>query len=84
MTTLGLAVAVECTVDDNTVGNNVLSYTVAFPGDLRALSITRAIATFGGNDIHVLCRAQTVGGTARVTNVVAVVTPMPASFVTEY
>jgi Collagen triple helix repeat (20 copies) len=84
VTTLGPAVSVECTVDDNLVGNNVLSYTAAFPGELRTLAITRAIATFGGHDIHVLCRAQTVGGTARVLNVVAVATPVPSNFVLDY
>lgn len=84
ITTLGPAVDVECTVDDNLVGNNRFSNTDAFPGELRGLSITRAISTPGGRDVHVLCRAQTVGGTARVLNVVAVATPLPANVILDY
>jgi hypothetical protein len=84
ITTLGPAVDVECTVDDNLVGNNRFSNTDAFPGELRGLSITRAISTPGGRDVHVLCRAQTVGGTARVLNVVAVATPLPGNVILDY
>ena len=60
------------------------SYTAAFQGELRGLSITRVIATPGGQDVHVLCRSQTVGGTARVLNVVAVATPLPANAILDY
>jgi len=78
------AVTVECTVDDNLVGNNTFSYTSAFPGDLRALSITRAISVPGGRDVNVFCRSQTIGTTAQVQAVVAVLTPMPGSFFIDY
>jgi Collagen triple helix repeat (20 copies) len=78
------AVTVECSVDDNLVGNNTNSYAAAFPGELRSLAITRAIATFGGHDIHVLCREQTVGGSARVLSLVAVVTPVPGNVILDY
>ena len=83
ITTLGSAVTVDCTVNDNLSGNGIDSQTAAFPGELRGLSIVRAIATFGGNDIQVLCRSQTTGGTARVLGVVAVMTPLPGSFITD-
>jgi hypothetical protein len=81
---LGPAVTVECSVDDNLFGNNTNSYTAAFQGELRSLSITRAVATFGGHDLHVLCRAQTVGGTARALSVVAVLTPVPGNYILDY
>ena len=81
---LGPAVTVECSVDDSLLGNAFNSYTAAFPGELRSLSMTRAIATSGGRDIHVLCREQTVGGSARAMNVVAVATPIPGNVVLNY
>ena len=84
VTTLGLAVTVECTIDDVLQENGVPAYTAAFQGELRTLAITRVIATPGGQDVHILCRSQTIGGTARVLNVVAVATPLPGNAILDY
>ena len=84
VTTLGGAVSIDCSIDDNLAGNGVDTVIAAFPGELRSLSISRAISTFGGRDINVECRSQTLGGTVRVIGMVGIATPVPGSYVLDY